>query len=335
VGFVGCTIGAIRAIENNGGAFFGMGANNIVNEMSVGSCAGWAVGDNSDGLGGPSSGFTLNAAEFDDVQYGVDISRVTSSNFGPLRFVHRYNFGPLNPSGGYWPRVCVQANAAYLTSQITMQIVDRIETGGTKPDLGQFFDMDSAGGNLADIIVRRRISDGAGLGINLSDYYSNFDSNTKIYYTDGSGNIVIDTLGKSAALARAPTSFAIPNGGFATAPNTVAYSSEQFDPSLSYDNTTYTYTCRSYGVYSISARIVLAVPVGTRIRMAVILNGLTSVARFFYATTTNAQCYELNANLVLTAGSTLSINADQNSGAPVNLTTLISADENQFFVTQV
>lgn len=335
VGLTGNTIQYVRAIENETGAFFGMGANNTVNTMSCGSCAGWSVGDNVDGLGGASSRFTLGVAEFDDMEYGINIKRVTASNFGSIRFVHRYNFGPLNPAGGYWPRICVQASALYGTAGAQMQITDRIEAGGTKPDLGQFFDMDNAGGNLVNIIVQRRIIDNASFGFAISDYYTNFNSNTKIYYTDANGDVVINTLGKSVMSARAPTTFAIPNGGFGTAPNTVQFNTEQFDPSFSYDPTTYTYTCRSYGLYNISVRLTLALPVGDRLRVAIMVGGVTNIVKYFYSTTVNIQTYEFNTCIVLNAGSTINVNADQNSGAPINLANIISTSENQFVVDQL
>lgn len=335
VGLTGCYIGYIRAIENQNGAFFGMGSSNTLGRMSCGSCAGWAIGDNTDGLGGSSQRFSLASAEFDDMQYGINISRVTASNFGIVRFVHRYNFGPYNPSGGYWPRVCVQTNASYGANGITLQIIDRIEAGGTKPDLGQFFDMSNAGGNLVNIAVKRQIIDNAGFGFTVPDYYTNFNANTRIFYTDASGNIILNTLGKSTLIARAPTTFAIPNGGFGTAPNVVQFSTEQFDPSFSYDPTTYTYTCRAFGVYNISARLTLALTIGTRLRIAVQLTSSIDTTKVFYSTNANIETYELNTSLVLQPGETIRINADQNSGAAVNLAVTTSSNENQLFITQV
>lgn len=335
VGLTSNTIQYVRAIENQNGAFFGMGANNNIDRMSCGSCAGWSVGDNVDGLGGASSRFTLGVAEFDDMQYGLNIKRVTASNFGSIRFVHRYNFGPLNPSGGYWPRICVQGSSLYTTAGLQMQITDRIEAGGTKLDIGQLFDMDNAGGNLVNIIVQRRIIDNASFGFTVPDYYTNFNSNTKIFYTEGSGDIVLNTLGKSAVIARAPTTFAIPNGGFGTTPNIVQFSTEQFDPSFSYNPTTYTYTCRAFGVYSISARLSVALPVGTRLRMAIQLTSSIDTTKVFYSTNANIETYELNTSLILQPGETIRINADQNSGSAINLSVTTSTNENQLFITQI
>ena len=332
VGLTTCTIHYIRAIENDNGAFYGFGSTNRVDVMSVGSCKGWALGNTTTET---ANRFSLGAAEFDDVEYGIDIRRVANSDFGLVRFIHRYNFGPLNPAGGYWPRVCVQAGTVAAVAMFNFKIIDRIEAGGTKPDMGQFFDFANAGGNLDDVQIRRQILDNAGFGFSISDYYTNFNVNTTVSYTSVDGSPILDTLGKTAMIARAPTTFAVPNGGFGNVANVVQYNTEIFDPSLSYNPATYTYTCRSPGAYRVSARIVLAAAIGTRIRLGLYLNGAVDISRYFYATTANAQCYELNADVNVVAGTTLAVNADQNSGAAVNLTAFISANENQLFITQV
>lgn len=336
VGLSGNTIHYVRAIENENGAFYGFGAGNTVEIMSVGSCQGWALGNPTDGTGGSATRFTLGIAELDDVQYGIDMRRVSNSVFGvgAVRFVHRYNFGPLNPAGGYWPRIAVQVSTNSVVMN-NLRIIDRIEAGGTKPDLGQFFDFGNGGGNTSDIRVQRQIIDSAGFGFTVADYYTNFNANATVLYTDGYGFPVIDTLKKSVAIARAPTTFAVPSGGFTGGANTVQYSTELFDPTGSYNPATWTYTCRSPGVYRIAARIVLAVPIGTRIRMAIMQSGSAALGRYFYATTTNAQCYEIDGEFNVSAGTTFNINADQNTGGAVNLTTMLAANENTFFVSQI
>ena len=63
--------------------------------------------------------------------------------------------------------------------------------------------------------------------------------------------------------------------------------------------------------------------------------GIAVVSRFFYATTANAQCYDIDFEANLAAGATININADQNTGGAVNLTTMFSINENTFFVTQI
>jgi hypothetical protein len=333
-GLSGNTINYVRAIENANGAFYGFGAGNNVNSMSVGSCQGWALGNPTDATGGSASRFTLGIAEFDDVQYGIDMRRVSNSDFGTVRFVHRYNFGPFNPSSGYWPRIAVQVSTNSVVMN-NLRIIDRIEAGGTKPDLGQFFDFGNGGGNTQDIQIQRQIIDNASFGFTIADYYTNFNANTTVQYTQVSGYPIIDTLKKTVALGRAPTTFAVPNGGFTGAANTVQYSTALFDPTGSYNPATWTYTTGSPGAYRIAARIVLAVAIGTRIRVGIMVDGTIAVSRFFYATTANAQCYDIDYEANLTAGATININADQNTGGAVNLTTMTTNNENTFFVTQI
>ena len=335
VGLTHCTIKYVRAIENVGGAFFGFGTSTTVNVISAGSCSGWALGNRNDSIGAAQR-FILLSAELDDMQYGIDMRRVSNSVFGvgAVRFVHRYNFGPLNPAGGYWPRIVVQCSTNSVAMN-NLRIIDRIQSGGTKPDLGQFFDFGSGGANTADIQIQRQIIDNAGFGFTVADYYTNFNANSTIQYTDAKSLPIIDTLKKTVALARAPTTFAVPTGGFTTSPNTVQYSTELTDMSGSYDPATWTYTCRSPGVYRIAGRIVLAVAIGTRIRMAIMVNGSAALTRFYYATTANAQCYFVEGELDLAAGATININADQNTAGAVNLTTMTAAIENQLSITQV
>lgn len=335
VGFAGNTINYVRAIENQNGAFFGFGAGNRVNVMSVGSCAGWALGNPTAGTGGTASRFSLGNAELDDVQYGIDIRRVSASDFGTVRFVHRYNFGPLNPAGGYWPRIAVQAGTVASVSMLNLNIIDRIEAGGAKVNMGQLFDFGSAGGLLVDVVVRRQILDNAGFGFVVGDYYTNFNANSRVTYTDIYGHPIIDGRTKTTGVARAATTFAVPSGGFTGAGNTVQYGTQLADAAEAYNPATWTYTCRSPGQYRIAASIVLAVAVGTRIRLAIMVNGSATTARYYYATTANAQAYEIDAVLHLLAGAQITINADQNSGVAVNLTTLISSNDNLFTVSQV
>jgi hypothetical protein len=79
----------------------------------------------------------------------------------------------------------------------------------------------------------------------------------------------------------------------------------------------------------------MALTIGVRLRIAVELSTGLDVVKYFYSTTANAQTYELNTCIVLTAGATIKINADQNSGAPVNLTSIVSSNENQLVITQI
>ena len=328
VGLSGCTINYIRAINNLDGAFFGYGAANRINTMSVGSCKGWALGSSNSSA---ESRFSLGVAEFDNVEYGVNLKRLYGSDFGTIRFIHRYNFSALNPSGGYWPRICVQCGPTYSTTQIDMNIIDRIEAGGLKADLGQFFDFGNAGASLNDLRVRRYPIGATPFGLVATDFYTNFNANTRVIYTDATGAPYIDLLKKTTSIARAPTTFAIQDDTM----RVVEYGTVLNNAAGAYDNTTFTYTCISPGVYRVAARIVIAAAIGTRIRMKVRGTANDLIGRNWYATTTNAQTYTIDGEFSLSEGDTINIQAAQNSGAPINLTAILSSGENSFFVTQV
>ena len=338
VGFTGCTIGYLRAIENVNGAFFGMGAANRIDVISAGSCGGWAIGDQPVATGGASTRFSLGRAEFDDMQYGIDTSICSSSDFGIVRFVHRYNFGPLNPSGGYWPRTALKiGNPARAATGMRFSVIDRIEAGGAKPDLGVFADFTNASGNLSDTHIDRQVLDNAGFGIDNADLFANFNRNSAVRYR----NIrtpIIDTIEYQGGYVRSRNSgtVAIPNGGFASGSNWVAYDTQVDGNTTLFDNATYEYTVPGDGVYRISAALNLTLSTGNRVRMAIYRNGTSILfSRYGYAVTANAECYTVEGTAYLNAGDTIKINADQNSGAPVTTGGTLSVNDSYLIIQRV
>ena len=339
VGLSGCTIGYLRAIENANGAFFGMGAANRIDIISSGSCAGWAVGDQSVVTGGASTRFSLGLAEFDDMQYGIDTSICANSDFGIVRFVHRYNFGPYNPSGGYWPRIALKVgNPARPVTGLRFYVIDRIEaSAGTKSDMGVFADFTNAGGNLSDTHIDRQILDNAGFGFDNADLFANFNNNSAVRYR----NIrtpIIDTIEYQGGYVRARNSgaVAIPNGGFTSGSNWVAYDTQVEGNTTLFDNATYEYTVPGNGVYRISAALNLALSAGNRVRMAIYRNGAAlTFRRESYAVTANTECHTVEGTIYLVAGDTIKINADQNSGAPVSASGPGSANDNYLIIERI
>ncbi len=337
VGFTACTIGYLRAIENVNGAFFGMGAGNRIDVISAGSCGGWAVGDQSVVTGGASTRFFLGLAEFDDMEYGIDTSICSNSDFGIVRFVHRYNFGPLNPSGGYWPRLALKiGNPARTVTGMRFYVIDRIEAGGTKPDLGVFADFTNAGGNLSDTHIDRQILDNASFGISNSDLFANFNLNSAVRYR----NIrtpIIDTIEFHGGYVRARNSgaVAIPSGGFTGSSNWVAYDTQVEGNSTLFDNSTYEYTVPANGTYRISAALNLTLSAGTRVRMAIYADSSAIFSRYAYAVTANAECYTVQGTSYLTAGTIIKVNADQNSGSGVTTGGTLSVNDNYLIIERI
>ncbi len=329
VGLAGCTIGYIRAIQNKAGAFYGHGAANVVGSMSVGSVGGWAIGEQSDKAGGAPTRFKLGTAEFDDVENGIDSAFVSDSDYGIVRFVHRYNFSSLNPAGGYWPRKCLNIGGpAGAVTNLTYGVIDRIETGGVKGDLGVFADFNSAGGNINETFISRNVIDTPAFGITGADLITNFNSNSAVAYYDRS-RMVVDTLKPRYNAVRArPVGVTIPSGGFTGAGNNLIFGTLLSGSSEAYDTATGIFTASGEGKYRISVRIALPMPPGSRIRMAIMKNGSAAVSRFAYANTANLESYSLDTTLDLVNGDEIQINADQNTGAGVALATFVSPDDN-------
>lgn len=322
VGLNGCEIGYIRAIENSNGGFFGQGSGNTVKVMSVGSCAGWALGDQPDVTGGASSRFTLGAAEFDDVEFGIDTSIASNSDYGKHRFVHRYNFGPLNPSGGYWPRKALKiGNPSRTVVDLKFNTIDRIEAGGTKSDLGEFADFSNAASFLGGVQLQRQILDNASFGFENSDLFTNFNSGSEVKYVLPF-SIVIDTFKLNTTYVKVRNSGAVTvkNGGFTSANNFVGYDSPiEGAFSKLYDSTKFEYKAAATTIHRIKANLPMSLNAGNRVRMAIFRNGSLISSDFDYCIATGPQTYTIEGDFLLNAGDTISINADQNSGADVTV----------------
>lgn len=328
VGLAGCVIHQIRAIENVSGAFFGQGAANTVHSMSVGSCAGWAIGDQSDVAGGASTRFTLGSAEFDDVQYGIDTSIASNSDYGTHRFVHRHEFGPYNDDEGYWPRTALKiGNPSRNTTDLRFRTIDRIEAGGVKGDLGSFADFVSASGYLSECEIHRQVLDNAGFGIDSEDLYDNFNANSVVIYTSAS-KPVIDTRKSAKSSVTVRASGSIPNGGYTGASNNVPYSVFLKGNSTIYDTTDYIYTVPAVGRYRIRAAFGLTLTDGDRVRIGILLNGSVARAVYRYATSSNNEMYEINATLDLSSGDEIEISADNDSGSSATITSFGHANDN-------
>jgi hypothetical protein len=329
VGLSLCNITQIRAIEN-GGVFYGMGASNHIGSISAGSNAGYLFGDDVAATGGASSRFTVGTYEADDQQYGINANRLIDSDFGTGRFVHRYNFGIRNPSEGYWPLVAVDMGSTS-SSNNTFNIIHRVEAGGTKPDIGVFTEFNSTANTVATNIYYK-ILDNAAFGFTDTDLYQNFSTNSLVKLSRDSGVTIIDTIGDNSALARAPTSYSVPNGGFTT--NIVEYSTELKDPAGNYDPATYLYTVREAGLYDVRTQLNLSLTAGNRFRVGVLKNGSAVSGATMYCTVTGVESYFYGYIIDLAVGDTIGITADNNSGSDVALSTPVGANDNYLSINR-
>ncbi len=322
VGMNVCEIDFIRAIENSGGVFSGQGASNTVKSISSGSCAGWGVGDQPDVVGGASTRFTLGSAEFDDIEFGIDSSISSQSDYGKHRFVHRYNFGPLNPSGGYWPRKALKVgNSTRTVVGLKFNTIDRIEVGGTKVDLGEFADFSNAASFLSQVNIERQILDNASFGFENSDLFTNFNTGSEVRYSIPF-SIVIDTFKLNTTYVKVRNSGAVTvkNGGFASSANFVGYDQPlEGAASRLYDTANFEYTAPASTMYRIKANLAMSLNSGNRVRMAIFRNGSLISSDFDYCIATGPQTYTIEGDFLLNAGDLIKINADQNSGSDVTV----------------
>lgn len=321
VGLAGNLFMNVAANDIRGTAFFGYGAGNTVTNISA-DCAGWAFDDNSDGLGGASNRFTVGVAELSTVQFGIRAARLVNSTFNDVRFTH-----DIHPATGvYWPRKAMSIGGVGAgVSGLSFTVNTRIDPGGMLADLGVFVDFNNEGGNITDVSIRHRLDDSAGLGVTKSYLYTNFNSNSVVRYTDERDNpIILTTAGY--ACGRAETTSAVPTGARAIVP----YATELADRGGNYNAGTYKYKTPAYAVYKMTAKLALAMAVGDIFSMAFVIDGVERAGNSWEATDTAAHVYAIEFTWEVDFDKDVYVVASQDSGAPISITTVISAYDNQF-----
>lgn len=324
LGFNGCYIEALRVIACRGGGFHGFGTNNAVNIVSMGSIAGWAFDDgtNVSATGGAPLRLIVNQAELDDVQFGIRVNRMRLFEFKQIRFVHRYNFSALNPSGGYWPRIAVDlaGGASAATSEGYLNLFHRIEAGGTKPDMGVFIQGNSSP-NAQNITIDQRIFDNAALGFVDSDLFTSISANANSLVFRNAGRIIFDNTVFAAALVRSSTADTIPNTGFPGAAAKITFSTKLSDKGGYYDTANSWLTVPYTGLYRLTGKTCLAVAVGTRVRIGFAKDVAsvvsTVIAKQKYQNNAAATHYEITGLVQLNAGDRVFFVADQNTAGAV------------------
>lgn len=324
LGFNGCYVEALRVIGCRGGGFHGFGTNNTINIVSMGSIAGWAFDDGTNvaATGGAPLRLIVNQAELDDVQFGIRLNRIRLFEFKQIRFVHRYNFSSLNPSGGYWPRTAVDlaGGASAATSEGYLNLFHRIEAGGTKPDMGVFIQGNSSA-NAQNITIDQRIFDNAALGFTDSDLFASISANANSLVLRNTGRIIFDNTVFAAALVRSSTADTIPNTGFPGAAAKITFSTELSDKGGHYDTTNYWYTVPYTGLYRVTGKTCLAVAVGTRVRVGFAKDVAsvvsTLLAKQTYQDNAAATHYDVSGVVQLNAGDRVFFVADQNTAGAV------------------
>ena len=330
LGFNGCTIASLRVIECESGGWYGFGTGNVVGFASMGSVKGVAFDDGTDltAVGGPPLRITIKQYELDDCQYGIKLNRTTQFDAPMGRIVHRYNYGPLNTDNKYWPleAVSISGGAVPNTRFANINIIHRIEAGGSKADMGIFYNGNNHANVLADIEFL--VQDNAGFGFDDSDLYTNvsLDSKTVVKRV---GTVIKDVEVKVASLVRSATSVSVLNTGFGTIAGKLDFTTPVYDRGGYYDAVNSKFEVPYDGLYKVNASINLSIPVGTRVRMAFYhdAGGIlqADLVNVDYQVNTGIQNYTLSGLIYLSQGVDVFLMADQNTGAPVALSTLFGA----------
>jgi len=270
VGFNFCTIKILRCVQSILGCFRGLGSVNNINHISIATTSGWSIYDVDDNLGGSPSRIYIGSCEFDNVANGIKLNKISQivADEG-IRFVHRYNANP-NVSNTYWPRnaVLMASEALPTISNVKLNIVHRIESGGVLADLGNIVNFSSSS-NIIDVEVNNRIQDNAALGITDASIFTNVSASMVgvVGYIDK--RKILDTLIRQGCELSMDSTVSISNTGFGTATAKVPYISERYDKGGYADPTNNWFTVPISGVYQIHVALTLAVAIGTRVRVAI------------------------------------------------------------------
>lgn len=322
VGLNGCKVDYLRAINTEAGGWYGFGAANTIEKVSMGSCKGWAFDDgtHSAATGGTPSRIDVLQCELDDVQNGFRLNRTTFLRAPEVRFVHRYNFTALNPSEGYWPRtaVLVAAGATPGANMISMNVWHRVESGGSKPNMGTFLNL-SSNGNVTNFVCDQYISDNAGFGFTDANMYANLSSLAQVRLTRN-GYLLVDQFYRQIVRVVADGTTSIPSSGLGTAK--IAFPTETSDALGLW--ATDTYTASTPRVVRARARIALTMAAGTRVRMAIMVNTTVAAEVYRYAVTNNVEHHVIDATVSMSAGDTLWLSADNGSGGALSVSTPVS-----------
>ena len=331
VGLTACTISALRVIECTLGGWYGLGAGNVCDIASMGSVGGWAFDDGTAtaNTGGSPSRITINIAELDDVQNGFRLNRMTQLAANQIRFVCRYNFGPLNPSGGYWPRTGISIAGGTLASScadISISAIWRIEAGGTKPDVGVFTNMHGIASN--SIFINNRVLDNASFGFANTDLFTGVTTSSVTVITNA-GATIFDSFIKPYVLVRSATTETVPNAGYGTAAAKIVFATELSDRGNNYSSTDSWFTVPYGGLYRVNGRIALNIASGVLVRLGFATDTAgvigTVLNRNAYQVTANPETYEINGVVSLVQGARLFLMAQQGTAGAVNLSAPASA----------
>lgn len=269
VGLTNCLIEGVSCANYTDHGYVGGGSMNTHRMMGFANGTGsgkYAISNPGSQPGSPSRDIFENV-EIDTCQNGIWHARGIDVRFTQIRIYHKYDSG----SGLYWPRTAVKlsdgsTNAVWMSE---FQITHVTVTGGSKGNLGVFFDGASSN-NIFDTIVRQRVRDDAGFGFADSELYANVAATTDglILYR-GTREILrsryIELFDARITNSPAPN-FA--TSGFATSSSRVVFAVEIKDGMDLFNSSTGVFTVRNTARHRFAVRITGAFPLGERVRVA-------------------------------------------------------------------
>lgn len=343
VGFTHCTVGLVKATANRAGIIYGPGTCCSYGPGSISGCAGWVVDDGTSAAhtgGSPSRVFLTGGWEIDGCQYGFYLNSISNFFFDDVRFIHRYGNTTLNPTK-YWPETVADlaSGASPAVKAVRGTLFFRVEAGGSLANVGNFINA-NASANIVEAVFDTNYVDNGSIGVTPAIFLSNPPNGT------GTGQVKLNYLGvpksdTSAAVAvrmHSTTASAISNSGFGVAGGKLPYTVIDYDRTSIADASNYWVTVPSTRLYRVTGKVCFAAASGTRVRLGIyadtagVYSALSTAT--FYKPTANAETFTISDVVFLTAGQRVHLQADQNTGGAIALSTPISATADLSFTVE-
>lgn len=329
VGLTHCRFDAVRAISTIGGGFFGVGGGNVVGALSTGSCKGWALDDGGQESEIGAATFLLETAEIDDCEFGIRLNHIHQSDIARARIVHRLDYA--GRTDGMYPRTALSLGGGRNPRVTDIRIDVEHRFDNHHPDrAGILVDFNDNAGTLVNVDIDLSLR-GGGIEDNRIVHRMGSSNQARIRRD---GRVIVDSLPRRVASAAADGMTVLPNTGFGTAGSILAFRRKRFDSSDDYDVDRQAFVVPYTGKLWVMLTVPLDVPVGTVIRLAILLrrNGemsMPTMRRFTHAGI-GVHHYQLVQIIDVLAGDVIHAAGDQNGPRPIETSPLFSMDESLF-----